>query len=319
MKMKMTRILALAAAALLAATMASCAGKTDTEDTTAADTTAAVETAADDTTAAQSILTDDTTEAAPTEADATQEVQTEAVETTKEAETTVTTTEAPTTTEAAPKAPTDKAEILKLYNDATAKVAQKKVAFSKRRETKEGKYEAGVALNAFKSIVYKFMGIGAENVYTKDVAKGDGDYNHYFQASKLTTSDVSDATCTLGSDGSYSITINVKSGSSHIAGGSGETLNAPLDKSGISAGRDDKGYWDHKTAQNVYDAIDDVASGAVIDESYSNAVVKATVDKDGNLTKLDVSFDIKFDIEKVYGSTGHATGTTIVNFSGFKW
>ena len=322
MKTKMTRVLALVFALILTVTMAACGNQPVEPDTTASDvsdTTAAIP---EDSTIA--IPADDTTALPAEDTTAAPETTTAAPETTPEATTTAapttttTTTTTATTTEAA-KAPTDKAEILKLYNDATGKVAGKKVAFSKRRETKEGVYDAGIALKSFKGIVYKFMGIGAENAYVKDVAKNDGDYNHYFLASKLTTSDITDATCTLGSDGSYTITIKVKPGSSHIAGGSDKKLYAPLDKSGISAGADDKSYWDHKTAQNVYDAIDDVASGAVIDESYSNAVVKATIDKNGNLTKLDVTFDIVFDIAKVYGSSGHATGTTVVSFSKFKW
>lgn len=328
MKTKWTRIFALALALILTATMAACGNKPAEDDTTAApidDTTASVD--VDGTTAAlpedTTAQVDDTTVLPADDTTAAQDV-TDAPETTTAETTTETTTEATTTTttqatttEAG--APTDTKEILKLYNDATAKVASKKVAFSKRRETKEGVYDAGIALKSFKSIVYKFMGIGSENAYTQSVAKNDGNYNHYFLASKLTLNDITDASCTLGTDGSYNVTIKIKSGSSHIAGGSDKRIFAPLDKSGISAGEGDKGYWDHKTAQNVYDAIDDVASGAVIDESYSNAVVKATIDKNGNLTKLDVTFDIVFDISKVYGSSGHATGTTTVSFKDFKW
>ena len=298
MKAKITRAIALALAALMAASFAAC-GKTETPETTApAETVEATVTQAAETTA----------QTAQSETDVSEEA------TAQES------TAAETTTEAQElEAPADKAEVLKLYNDATEKVASRKVAFSKKRETKEGVYEAGVALKTFKSIVYKFMGIGAENAYVKDVPKNDGSYDHYFQKSTLTEADITDATCTKNADGGFDLVIKVKSGSSSINGGSNEKLNAPLDKSAISAGRDDKGYWDHKTAQNVYDAIDDVASGAVIDESYSNAVIKATVDKNGNLTKMDVTFDITFDISKVYGSSGHATGTTTVSFSNFKW
>ena len=277
---------------------------------------------ADDTTAeaVEVIETEAPAKEAPeTEAPATEALETEApttaVPTTTEKPTETTTKE--TTTEK--KAPTDKAEILKLYNDATAKVASKKPAFSKRRQTAEGVYDAGVALKAVKGVVYKFMGIGDENAYVKDVPKNDGDYNHYFQKSSLTTSDIKEASCTLNSDGSYDVTIKVKDGNSYTAGGSGDKYSAPLDKSGISVGQGDKGYWDHKTAQNVYAAISEVASGAVIDEKYSGATIKATIDKDGNLTKMDVTFDLDFNISKVYGSSGHATGTTTVTFKSFKW
>ncbi len=325
--MKLTRILALLLAVLtVTAVFASCGKTTEPETTAAADTTAAA--GIDDDTTAAAIPADDTTaeEApteAPTEAPATEEATTEAAATT-EAPTTTTTTKATTTTTTEPtteekKAPTDKAEILKIYNDATAKVMSKKVAFSKRRETKEGSFDAGLVLQGFKGVVYKFMGIGAENVYTQSVAKNDGSYDHYIKKSTLTTGDINDATCKLNSDGSYDITIKVKNGNSYTAGGSDEKYYAPLDKCGISAGQGDKGYWDHKTAQNMYAALSEVADKAVVDEKYSNATVKATIDKDGNLTKLDVTFDIDVNIDKVYGQKGHATGSSVVNFSGFKW
>lgn len=298
MKAKITRAIALALAAWMAASFAAC-GKTESPETTAsAEPSEVVATQ-------EAVLT--TEQAAQSEAAVSEE---EPAESTAAQE---------TTQEPEIDAPADKAEILKLYNDATEKVASRKIAFSKKRETKEGVYEAGVALKTFKSIVYKFMGIGAENAYVKDVPKNDGSYDHYFQKSTLSEADITDAVCTKNADGGFDLVIKVKNGSSSINGGSNEKINAPLDKSAISAGKDDKGYWDHKTAQNVYDAIDDVASGAVIEESYSNAVIKATVDKNGNLTKMDVTFDIAFDISKVYGSSGHATGTTTVSFSGFKW
>lgn len=319
--MKLTRILALILAVLtVTAVFASC-GKTPEPETTAAvDTTAAA--GVDDTTAEAAPVDATTEEAAVTEAPATEAPATEAETTEAPTETTTapTTTEAPTeTTTEAKKAPTDKAEILKLYNEATEKVMSKKVAFSKRRETKEGTFDAGLILKGFKDVVYKFMGIGASNVYTQSVAKNDGSYDHYFKKSTLTTGDINDATCKLNSDGSYDVTIKIKNGNSYTAGGSNEQYYAPLDKCGISAGKGDKGYWDHKTAQNMYAALSEVAKDAVVDEKYSNATVKATIDKDGNLTKLDVSFDIDVNIEKVYGQKGHATGSSVVNFSGFKW
>lgn len=296
MKAKIIRALALAMAALMTASFAAC-GETEAPETTAPTT----------------VAEDTVTQAPETTA---QEAVTESVSADAQEETTAVeeTTQLPEI-----EAPADKAEVLALYNDATAKVAAQKVAFSKKRETKEGVYEAGVALKTFKGIVYKFMGIGADNAYVKDVPKNDSAYDHYFQKSTLTEADITDATCTKNADGSFDLVIKVKNGSSSINGGNNEKRNAPIDKSAISAGKDDKGYWDHKTAQNVYDAIDDVASGAIIEESYSNAVIKATVDKNGNLTKMDATFDIVFDISKVYGSSGHATGTTTVTFSGFKW
>lgn len=325
MKKNLTRLMAMTLAVLMAVSLAACKGG-DSETTTAAPDTTAAEPV--ETTAAPETTEAPVTEAPATEAPATEPPATEAPATeapVTEATTTATTTAATTTaatteaTTAAKTAPTNKAEILKIYNDATAKVASQKPAFTKRRETKEGVYEAGLALKAFKGVVYEFMGIGAENVYNKTVAKKDADYSHYFLKSSLTTSDITDATCKLTSDGGYEITVKLKNGNSYTAGGSGDKYSASLDKSGISVGKGDKGYYDHKTAQNVYSAISEVAKGAVVDEKYTNATVKMTIDKDGNLQKMDVTFGLEFDISKVYGTSGHATGTTTVNFKDFKW
>ena len=331
--MKLTHILALVLAVLtVTAVFASCGKSPEAETTAAADTTAAA--GVEDTTEPVIVPDDTTAEAAPTEAPVTEAATTEAPasETTTAAAptetTTAATTAAPTaaptettteTTTEAKKAPTDKAEILKVYNDALSKAVSNKVAFSKRRETKEKTFEAGLLLKAFKGVVYEFMGIGAENILQKSVAKNDGEYDKYLKKSSLSASDVNSATCKLNADGSYDITINIKNGSSYTAGGSGDKYNAPLDKSGISVGSGDKSYYDHKTAQNMYGPISEIAKDAVVDEKYSNATVKATVDKDGNLTKLDVTFDLDVNIDKVKGQSGHATGTTIINFSSFKW
>ena len=313
MKMKITRVIALTLAVLMAVSLAAC-GKGETVETTAAiaDDTSAVDVIATEATEATDDTTAEIVEPIETEAPTEQAPETEVPTEAPTETTTVTTTAAPETTTAAPetttaakKAPTDKAEILKIYNDATAKVVNNKIAYKKTRETKEGIYDAGLALRvkAVKDVVYGFMGIGSENVKSYDANKNDANYSKYLMPSTLTPNDIESATATLND----------------INGGSGEKLYAPLDKSGISAVRDDKGYWDHKTAQNVYDAVQSVASGAVVDEKYSNATIKAHIDPNGNLTKLDVSYDIDFNIDKVYGQSGHATGTTFVSYKDFKW
>ena len=47
-----------------------------------------------------------------------------------------------------------------------------------------------------KSIVYKFMGVGDSNKFSKSVTSADAEsYHKYFKTSKLTTSDVTSATC----------------------------------------------------------------------------------------------------------------------------
>ncbi len=219
------------------------------------------------------------------------------------------------------KAPSSVADILKYYNTATKKVADKKLAFHKERSSVEKSYEAGIALNTFKSLVYQFMGVGDANKYVADITKDDADsYHKYFLASSLTAANVKDAKL-VDNNGTYTITINLKDGKSEVKDGNVVSAGGTaLDKCGISAGENDKDYWDHKNAQNVYSAISSLAAKANISESYSNAVVKAVINsKTGNLTSLTVSFDFKYDISNVVGSKGLATGASTVTMTGFKW
>lgn len=229
---------------------------------------------------------------------------------------------APSTGDAGSKAPSSVADVLNYYNTATKKAVDKKVLFTKDRVSVEKSYKAGLALNAFKGLVYQFMGVGEDNKYNATVTKEDtvDSYHKFLQASSLSAANVKNATC-ADKNGIYTITIQLKDGSSSVQGGKVKSAGGTaLDKCGISQGEDDKSYWDHKNAQNVYDAIDDVAASANISESYSNAVVTATIDsKTGNLTNLVVKFDFKFDISNVMGSEGTATGTSTVTMKNFKW
>lgn len=230
--------------------------------------------------------------------------------------------QANTNADAGSKAPSSVADVLKYYNTATKKAVDKKVLFSKERMSVEKTYEAGVALKTFKGLVYQFMGVGEENKYTATVTKEDtvDSYHKFLQASSLTAANVKNATC-VDKNGIYTITIQLKDGSSSVQGGSVKSAGGTaLDKCGISQGEGDKNYWDHKNAQNVYDAIDDIAGSANISESYSNAVVTATINsKTGNITSLVVKFNFKYDISNVMGSKGTATGSSTVEMKNFKW
>lgn len=216
-----------------------------------------------------------------------------------------------------------KAEIIKLYNDATAKAASKVAKFEKERNTVEKKYEAGVALKAFKSLVYTFMGVGDSNKFTKSGSEMDKDnYYKYLQASKLTDADVVSATYTP-SGANYTIVLKLKDGSSSVKGG--KTIasnNTALDRSGLACGQDDKDYWDHKTAQNLMAAIDDVpgCASADISEKYSNATITAVVNAStGNLVSITGKFDFHCDINNVMGSSGVAEASSTVVMKDFKW
>ena len=224
------------------------------------------------------------------------------------------------TTAASSGIPTGVAQIVSYYNTATAKVAAKKAPFSKSRTTVEKTYEAGLPLKASKGLVNKFMGVGDENKFTKSVTSADAEsYHKYFQASKLTASDVTKATCTK-SGNNYTITLNIKNGSSSVKGGKVvSSNNSPLDRSGLACGDKDKDYWDHKTAENVMSAISDVAGSANISESYSNAVITAVVNAStGNLVSLTAKFDFKFELSNIMGSSGKSTASSTVSMTGFK-
>lgn len=220
---------------------------------------------------------------------------------------------------AAISAPESKAEIIAFYNDAVNGAFAAKVGFNKTRSTDNEKMDAGVVLMAFKSLVYQFMGVGAENKYTENVTKGQWDTDtkrHYLRKSTLTEGDVTNATCTE-KNGQYTIVLSVKGGTSKGSKDSKFT-KSPLDKCGICVGNEDKGYYDHKTGEVIYDAIADVYPSAKIDEKYSNAKVTAVIDAAGKLVKLNVDFDIDVAIDLGIGA-GTATATSHVAYSSFKY
>lgn len=278
-------------------------GGEDTDSAVADDTTADVsdDTAADDTAAEDTAAADDTS------------TDSSSSDTAAEAKSDKGSTESKSLSTA---------EILKIYNDATKKAADKKVAFSKSRTTVEKKYEAGVALKTFKSLVFQFMGVGDDNKFSKDVTSADADsYYKYFLASSLTSSDVTKVD--INDKGStYVIQINLKDGSSAVTDGKvTQNSKTALDKSGVACGENDKDYWDHKTAQNIYAAIDDVpgCKSATIKEKYSGAVVTMEVTKDGKIKTFTAKFTFHVDIDGVMGSSGVAEAASTLTMNNFKY
>ena len=223
------------------------------------------------------------------------------------------------TTPAIEKAPETTAEILAVYNTAVNKAYDARVGFNKERYTDNEALNAGFLLKTFGDLIYSFMGIGAENKYTMDVTKGNWESDvphHYLRKSTLTEADLTNATCTE-KDGQYTITLNVKPGSSK-ASKNEKINNSPIDKCGICVGDADKSYFDHKTAPVIYSAIGEVLSSAVIEESYKNAKVVAVIDgATGNLVSLTVEFDISVVIDAAGG--GNATGKTHIFYKNFKY
>lgn len=224
-------------------------------------------------------------------------------------------------TEAVKAVPATTAEILAAYNNAVNSAYDAKAGFEKERSTDNEKIEGGgVVFSAAKDLIYKFMGVGADNKYTEKVTKGnwDSDSNcHYLRKSTLTEADITNATC-KESNGKYLIVLNVKGGSSR--GSEGEKFTkAPIDKCGICVGNEDKGYYDHKTGEVIYDALAGTYAGADIKESYKNAKISAIVDAEtGKIVSLKVEFDIDVEID-IKVTSGTATATTHVNYKNFDY
>ena len=251
-------------------------------------------------------------------------------ETTAEGETTKpgSTSSNKTTTKKTDNTPKTTAEILALYNKATKLVSTSKPGYTKHRASTLNDYEAGIALTAFKSVVLKFMGVGAENEYKATVTKGkvlgteSGGGETKFaplSASKLTEGDLKKATCTKNGN-NYIVTLEVKDGSSYIAGGSGAKNNSPIDKTGICVSNSDRSEFDHKIAEGIYDAIQDTAGSTVVDEKTSACKVVATIDAaSSKISKVVVTFTANVSLDKCLGSKGVINGTTTVTYSDFKW
>lgn len=306
MKKVLAIILALALTLGAVMLLASC-GKNDNNEPTEAEVTEEItEAEGEEATGAEGEEATEAEEAA--EAEVTEEAtEAAAEETTAEEETTAA-------------MPTETADIVAYYNDAVNGAFNAKAGFNKERYTDNEVMDAGVALKAFKSLVYKFVGIGAENKYTESVSKGAWESDarkNYLRKSTLTAGDVTGATCT-DNGGKYTVVINVKPGNS-VANESQKNTSAPVDKCGICVGNEDKGYYDHKTAEVIYDAIDDTYAGAKISENYSNARITAVIDSaTGNLESLKVEFDMAVNIDISIGSAT-ASGTTHIVYKDFKY
>ncbi len=216
-----------------------------------------------------------------------------------------------------------KAEVLKYYQDATAKVVSQKPGYTKTRSAQDKGYKAGAVLSAFKGQVFSFLGIGAENKFEAKVAKGtntnDDKCGAYLNKSTLTVSDVTSANA-VKSGSNYVITIGIKAGASQTEGGKNTKNNSPIDKSGICVGNTDRSGFDHKTAAIVYDALDDIAGGLTMYEKSSNGKVVATIDAaTGEISKLVITWDASAEISKVYGSEATLAASTTVTYTNFGW
>ncbi len=303
----MKKILALLLAAVMLLSFAACGEEQKDTETTTLPATDAVQ--REDTDVAASVAEESTAAEEQTSAEEVSAVAEESSAPVEEESKTAIT-----------EAPTAKADIIALYNSAVNSAFDAKAGFNKTRSTDNEQLNAGVVLKPFKKLVYKFMGVGADNKYTENVTKGNWDSDtkrYYLRKSTLADGDVTSASCTATGD-NYTVVLTVKDGTSKGSKDSKFT-NAPIDKCGICVGNEDKGYYDHKTGEVIYDAIAGTYEGAKIDEKYSNAKITAVVDAaTGNLVKLTVEFDISVNIDIGIGA-GDATAATHIIYSDFKY
>lgn len=329
----MKKLLALLMAGVMLLSFAACGGNNE-EETTAPEATTAetpVDAGGEEETTEGEVETEIITEVVTNEEGET-EIVTEVVtveETTKKddkketSKTSTTPATKPTSTSGTKIDPTkfSTAEILKYYQDATAKVVSKKPGYKKTRSATLGDYDAGVALSAFKDLVFKFLGIGAENKFEAVVTKGtnttDEKCGDFLRKSTLTANDIKSASVAK-SGANYIVTINVKDGSSSINAGKNSKNNSPLDKCGICVGDTDRAGYDHKTAQICYNAIGSTIKSVSMDEKTKNCKLVATINADGEITKLVVTWDASAVIDSSLGGATMSASTT-VTYTNFGW
>ena len=301
MKKVLMSVVALLVAAMMLVSFAACGGNETPEETTVPvvedDSTVAADAPVEESSAAEVESTEVASEAESTEA-------VSEVEETEEA------TEAESTEEAtqAVVAPTSVADIVALYNEATAKVASAKHGYKKTVETKLNDLQMGALakIDLVRDTVGDFLGEGTETI---SVAKGKASKD--FVKSTLTAADVTAASCKLSADGKYyEVTITVKNEKNPIKGKS--ALNRfTNDYKDINEMRD--GLVDAGAAVETIDiavkAATIKAKIAVDTKAFSS--VDYTIDSDAYLT------NVKYTIAKVKVVTGNIY--TTVKYSDFAY
>lgn len=315
------RITAVLSALLMVASLVACNGNKEPETTTAAPSTtveavttapAAEETLTEAETTAEP-TTESTTESTtqPTTAEPTTEKPTTTKPTTTKPTTTkkVTTTAKPTTTKKAVKAPTSKADIVKLYNGATAAAASAKPGYKKSNVTTLSNVEMGALsrIEVVRGAVGDFLGEGSSS---STVSKGKFDGKALVKSS-LKTADVKSATCKLSDDGKYYIvTITLVN----------ETNPK---KNGSALGRFTK---DFKDVDEIQAGLAEVgASVNSMTVSTTSVVINAKIRIDNNrFESLNHTIKMKADLRGVKysivrGVNASADMETKVSYSGFKY
>lgn len=209
------KITAFFSAALMVASLVACNGNKEPETTTAASSTtveevttapAAEETVTEAETTAEPTTestTESTTEPSTAEPTTVKPTTTKATTTKPVTTKKPATTAKPTTTKKAVTAPTSKADIIKLYNDATAVAASAKPGYKKSTVTTLSNVEMGALskIEVVRGAVGDFLGEGSNS---STVSKGKFDGKSLVKSS-LKAADAKSATCKLSDDGKYYI------------------------------------------------------------------------------------------------------------------
>lgn len=293
----MKKILALLAAAAMLVSFAACGNNADSDAGKETEANATVgttveTTVAENTSAEETSAEDESTTAEETSAEA---ITVEAT-TANEEETTLSA------------APSTKAEIVKFYNDASAKMVSSKPGFKKVTKTELQKLEMGALgkIELVRNAIGVFLGEGTNSV---TVAKGKSNSDSYLKSS-LTAADVTSATCVLSADGTYyDVTIEVKHEKNPIKGKSAlnRFTNDYKDKNEMSAGL--------KSESVGFETLDG---------TISTSKIKAKITLDGEFKSIDYAIkmdmyitNVKYTIAKVKTVTG--TIATNVSYTGFAY
>lgn len=316
----MKKIIAVISAMIIVLTLVACNGTRNGEVTTTLPETTAEEVTTAPVTE-ESTTVPETTEALTTEATTEETTATTTTTTTKPTTTTTkptttkptttkkATTTAKPTTEKKVTAPSGKADIVKLYNNAAAKAASSKPGYKKSTVTTLSNVEMGALskISVVRGAVGDFLGEGSSNA-TVNKGKFDG---KSLVKSTLKASDVKSATCKLSDDGKYYIvTINVV------------TETNPK-KSGSALGRFTK---DFKDVDEIKAGLADVgASVESMTVSTTSVTISAKIRTDNNrFVSVNHNINMKANLKGVKysivrGVNASANMETKVSYTDFKY
>lgn len=301
MKKVLMSVVALLVAAMMLVSFAACGGNETPEETTTAPTVEDDSTVAADASVKESSVAEVESTEAPSEVESTEAAsEVESTEAPAEVESTEEATEAVV-------APTSVADIVALYNEATAKAKSSKAGYSKTVTTELQSLEMGAIgkIDAVRSTVGDFLGEGTE---TANVKKGTA--SDELVKSTLTAADVTAATCKLSADGKYyEVTITVKN----------ET-NPNKGKSALNKYTDD-----YKDGKEMLEGLQDVdANAETITLTVKTATIKAKIAvEDKSFSSIDyvIKTDALLTGVKYVVKVSKVTGTiyTVVNYTKFAY